>query len=527
MANPAFNPGLNPLSRPTLKTAINTKPPLKLTGTKADMSKARMETKAEVKADIKAAKTDAKTNTLRKTDRYKGPRANPVLSEDSSSSSSSSDSFQVPSSRTFFYDDRRDAKISFDIPVDNTLCIQPLEQVTTILAAKQMSTKLMMNLSTFSRDPDGVGNSVTGYPVYDYYRTIFAQLERKVLATVRSKIIDDFTFQNFYNYIQLVASSLELYYFLDSILSYRSDTKDKNSGVLLMQTMFSDAELFTLQNELRRALKAHWFPEKYSQLIRWTYQIYKTSDLNQACNYMFCPARSVVDFNSATGGDTATLDYYKSRVKSVTDRLLNVTGTEPFIARVASVLAQIFPTGTIEGLPLSCSTASYDPKHYEIFVNQPLTWLSVPGSTTLSYYPQMLGPLGEVVYGISCEPGDGSSFPFCLQHIISTSKEYTTDFFRTRWHSISGEGENDSNKWTLIKVDDTTGQGYKFHNRLSYRWYPNESADVHGYDADPETGIPDRPNSVPKSGFQRAYFDTPNAPLINLRSLMDNIFGFI
>jgi len=515
--NPLFVPSLRP-SVLNLRPAVSKKPAT------PTMSLRPAEAKAEIKAQS-ASKSGKKTQkTKRGNGNGKGNPiyTNPSFSDSSSDSSSSSDSFSVDNNRTLFYDENRSDPISFDIDLKDTTTVMPLGKVaTTYNAYSIQDSRLMVNLCSYDREPDGTANSIAGYPVYDHYKTLFAQMSKAVMATIKSKLIDDFTFTNFYNYMQDVAHALQVYYTLDAILSYTSKTDDKNSGIIKFQTKLTEADLFTAQNELRRALKGHWFPSKFSQLIRWTYQIYKTSPTHQACNYMFLPQDEFLFFTA--NGDVVTP--VKTLIETAISRIQD--GDSGLRAsKIASVLGQVYPDGIIRGLPLSTNHAAYDPQHYEIFVNQPVHYEG-PSATRVAFPATDTQP--DIVYSRYCNPGERSGLPFCLQTIYATSilspeqtgGQGSIDFFYTFHQTARSTAVfNKTNKFCLESPDNNIGFVGRMLDHIT-----NESADTHNVTIESGGSILST-ISAPKSGFQRVYFDNATAPLINLRNLMDSLFDF-
>jgi hypothetical protein len=519
--NPLFVPMLrpNPLG---MKPAINTK-----TQTQPQVALRAADAKTEAKI-MSAAKAGKKTG---KKDKKRGkrdnsdppPYMNATFSDSSSDSSSSNDNFSVDNKRTLFYDDNRSEPVTFDMDVKDTTATMPLSRVQTENASSGVDdTRLMINFATYSREQDGTGNSIAGYPVYDHYKTLFAQMSKTVMATVKSKLIDQFTFSNFYNYMQIVSHALQVYYTTDAILSYTSKTDDKNSGIIAFQQKLTEADIFTAQNELRRALKGHWFPSKFSQLIRWTFQIYKTSPTNQGCNYMFLPNQQYLFIDGSTDIVTPLRSLIDDQINNLQDGAQGLT-----FSKLASVLGQVYPESVIRGLPLSANHASYDPQHYEIFVNQPSHYEGA--SDIMTAYPA-IDTQPELVYVRACNPGERSGLPFCLQsiymnHALSPEQNGgagSIDFFQA-FHQvgISTEVSNKTNKFTLRYNNGSIG----FIAR-NLRDVTNESADVHIVAVD-AVGSTFETLSSPKSGFQRVYFDNATAPLITLRTLMDSLYDFV
>jgi len=518
--NPLFVPALRPPQVGTAK-AINLRPN---SPTVAASKRANVQSGAMKSGDGGKQQSGKKTGKARgsRNNGDKGvPYTNPSFSDSSSSSSSSSDSFQVESNRTLFYDDNRDEPITFDLPLKDTTAILPLESVETKVDANlNDNSKFMVNLATYVRYPFSTGNSNLDYPVYEHYRTIFSAMQKQCMAAIQSKLVDDFTFGNFYNYMQAVSSALEAYYTIDAILSYTSKTDDRNSGVIALQERLTQADLFTAKNELMRALKGHWFPPKFSELIRWTYQIYKTSPTHQGCNYMFLPSEDIMFLDTSDDNAARVMSLIQAQVVSITSSSSAAT-----FSRLASILGKVYPEGIIRGLPLSTNRATFDPQHYEIFVNQPVFFKD--GSTMKSYPAADVD--GEITYARSCNPEERSGMPFCLQNVNSTAAltaeqmggARSIDFFRCMYQDqLASSNYSKTNKWTLAR---NPSLGFISRNIDNIT---NESADVHMIEVDTSNTLKRR-ISCQKSGYQRVYFDNLSAPLINMRNMLDMLFNFV
>jgi hypothetical protein len=206
-----------------------------------------------------------------------------------SDSSSSSDSFSSSPNRTIFYDDSRGEPVKFDYRIEPTVMTQQLEapQDTSTV----WSSKFIVNLAKYHRELLTPGVVVNSY-VERQYNIIFTQMSRDIVKTIRSKIVDKWTFVNFHNAIQVAIKALSLFYTLDSIQSYSGSdvSRDKNVQNLNLQKIIEqNPQILYLKDDLRRSLKGVWIPPMLSGLIRWTYQLFKTADLDQDTNYRFIP----------------------------------------------------------------------------------------------------------------------------------------------------------------------------------------------------------------------------------------------
>jgi hypothetical protein len=493
-------------------TAINMKPNPKLNKmTSTTTGKVQAPSIApEMTLDGKKGGRQKKTknNKLILPDVYLAPTFRSGPSEPSDSSSS--DSFQKAINRSIFYDDSRNAPVKFDYHIDPTVMTQQLEQPQDTDAV--FISKFICNMARYSRVPLSPDSTANGYVERQLF-LIYSQMSRDVVKTIRSKTVDDWTYVNFHNAIFSVAQALEMFYALDSIQSYSgSDVdRDKNVQNIEMQKLLeTNPELLYLKDDLRRTLKGVWFPPMFAELIRWTYQLYKTADLDQATNYRIFPSSAFVRVSAST-------DIANTIVAEIEAILVNLTNRK--FVTIWSILSQVFPEGEIVGLPLSCSTAVYDARHLELLANQPV--LFTAGDGTQQVVPDHSNPAqGEsFVYGMNSNPDDGDGLPFVLQTMYRTSSDPIIDFLQTFRYEGTQTASYRTNKFALEE-----GGIFKPRN-FEREHVMNESPDVHILQQDEQTFSAVVRRSYIPPGFQPVYFDILTAPLINLRDFMSKMFG--
>jgi hypothetical protein len=426
------------------------------------------------------------------------------------SDSSSSDSFNKAVSRSIFYDDSRNAPVKFDYDLDPTVMTQQLEQpqdTDTVFISK-----FVCNLAKYSRSPLAPDTVATGYVERQLF-LIYSQMSRDVIKTIRSKTVDDWNYTNFHNSMFSVAEALEMFYTLDSIQSYSGSDVDRDKNVQninLQKLLETDPQLLYVKDDLRRSLKGVWFPPMFSELIRWTYQLYKTTDLDQATNYRIFPSSTFVRVSPGT--DTSEL------IIAEVERILNNLTNRKFVT-MWSILSQVFPEGEIVGLPLSCSTAVYDPRHLEILANQPV--LFQIGSDSIEVCPVASNPAqGEsFVYGMNSNPNGGSGLPFVLQTLYKSPTEPIIDFLQTFRYDGTTTASYRTNKFALEENGVFKPRNFRRESII------NEAPDLHIIEQDENTfSVSVRRSYIPP-GFQPVYFDILTAPLINLRDFMSKMFG--
>jgi hypothetical protein len=305
-----------------------------------------------------------------------------------------------------------------------------------------------------------------------------------------------------------------MFYTLDSIQSYSgSDSKrDKNVANITMQRILeTDTRILFLKDDLRRMLKGVWCPPQLSELIRWTYQLYKTADLDQATNYRFLPNQ---EFIKIYNDDIAV-----ALESKISDILFSLNNSN--YVKIWSICSQVWPEGEIVGLPLSCCTAVYDPRHYELFCNQPAMCSDADGALIVSPNAENVDFDGGFVYGINQQVSDASGLAFVLQTLYNSPTSVPViDFFKAfKFNSPTTDRKFESNKFALFS------NSYFRPRTWPQEYVTNESSDVHTLIVDIDNfSVITRKSSIP-SGFQPVYFDILTAPLINLRDFMSNMYG--
>jgi ureidoglycolate hydrolase len=501
-------PGV-PLRGTPKASAINTKP------VEAQKSTQNIQLRGTGQTETKMSQSSGRKKKGSKRDTIMDTRMPPVYvasnlsSNGDSSSSSGSEKFTSPQSRTIFYDDSKGTPVTFNESVPCIVSTQQLEQPQATNTV--WLSKFMINVSAYHRTVNLQGSYVDRQ-----YEIIFQQMSREIVKSIKSKVIDSWTFTNWFNAMQTAIKALEMFYTLDSIASYSgSDSaRDKNVANITMQRfMEQEPRILFLKDDLRRMLKGVWFPTQFSELIRWTYQLYKTADLDQSTNYRFIPFDGFIFRNA---GDTT--DTLIAEIESILVDLNSINSV-----RIWSILSQVYPEGEIVGLPLSCSTAVYDPRHYEIFSNQPV--LATNGGGTNLICPHSDNPEFGVsfVYGMNANPGSASGLGFVLQTLYtSESAPPVIDFFR----AFKSVAPNSDYKSSVNKFSLHPDQ-YFVPRTWPGELVMNESADVHVVRQNTSTLEVETRRSYIPSGFQPVYFDIVTAPLINLREFMSSMFYII
>lgn len=457
-------------------------------------------------------RSSRKTKEKQLSDRKYTP---PTLIVDLPSSSSSDDDFTKPVERQHFYDDSKQDPVSLKGSIQPPFHVNELRLPSngSPLSQLDFDSRLHVNIANYSSGIIGAHNE-------DYLKTVYSRYTRDVLSKVKSKIVDVWTFDNFKVAIGVVAEALELFYTTDSILSYkgRDGVKDNNRAMLKWQEEIDEFDILNKQNLMRKTIRGTWFPPVFSNLVRWSYQNYKFSDVEQSGNFRWIPSNNYISPNTATG--PIDLTNLKADYDSVLSRLNEDTN-----AKIYSILSDVYPNGRINGLPKSCHYAVYDEVAVEIFANQPKVVRHNEGSYNLIYPLSNDGDITDIPYQIATDVSSNRGIGFALQTIYSGNKNtgaansVAYGLFRT---SNFGDNilvnEQRSNKFSVI----SDGNIISFSPR-SYPQFSFQCPDMHHFHRE-GTNVYKQLSTV-ASGWQRVYFNNITAPEILGRDFFDMIFG--
>jgi len=419
-------------------------------------------------------------------------------------------------------------KVDFNI---NLLCTNFLNDFeTSDITGPEIRPKLILNGSSFS--------TVFGYAMTDSTNNIdfasaidaiFHKLDTDVANTLNSYTAPNWSKGNFVAALTDISAALEVYYTLDSILSYEEGSMgDYNINRTLCQyrNMFTTQTITTYRNQIRSFLKGMWFPPNFTRLIMWFYQNYKVNALDQACAFRFVP-RSIF-FVSDTTGDTFlstfNLDTVIANIKSGTTA-----------AKISTILNKVAPTGRITTLPASCSDIVYDPAMLEIYANTCIGFNDVNNSNTQSYYPiSYKATANDIPYFMDSNTGSGvSGFAYAMQSIptyLTATSGYVSDYFWGLRAIVTASIKDTSgivDKTNIQIVTNSSGsiKGYSrpfqygsancslytCHNR-GY-WY-TQNSNTNNLSL----------TSQPLAHMQRTYFDNYNGPRVLLSELLNQLF---
>lgn len=431
--------------------------------------------------------------------------------------------------RTGLFPERRSAAINFSYKDSSPLSVMQLEDNYSPLQfpagdTDNQTPKFAANLGNYHRNFE-----VEGTFWRRHLEIIFNRYSRDIVSSIRSKIIDDWTLTNFLTYMKDITELMEAFYCYDSIISYEAslDKKDRNPVLVQMKTEFSNFDLLVKHDEAKRVLKNCWLPDKFSSLIAWTYQNYKTGEADQCANYrMFSHERFMKNPRTKTFDADGLLQYYTLKINAVT----SVTNRN-----LISLLCQTYPFGKIGNLPLSCSESVYDSKHYEFAVNQGIIWPgTATGFATAAGFPNNMD---FNIYSSEVEPEVAGCFPFVLNSTYdNVLGEFTNGCFIPKMRTVKQDGsfivqsdwEYATNKFYAFNSVEGSDDYEIYSRNIQEYSVLSPMQDTHimrtdHYASDPTIGVAGC-NSMSKGHFQNLYFNTSESRILVMREFLNTMF---
>lgn len=459
-----------------------------------------------------------------------------------------------------FAANKQDGAVRFEMMLPGTQHLNINE--ATDVNAPDFNGRLFINISSFA---DAMYN--TDYlNLADYNDALgsclddaFFRLNKDVISNARSSVSSSWSQSKFTDTMTTICRAIETLACIDSILAYdpkQQNVYNRNDALDEYQKLFYRTEVLSARYNLARRLKSCWFPPDYAQLILWFYQNYRTSPLSQSAYYRYVnDGRFILHNPDGLVTEIGSVKALVSMIDSFTTALLGVD-----VQNISSILARIFPSGIIRGIPLSCSDAVFDKTHFEIYSNEPVLWRS-PESTIegqdWNVYPIVYGTTNdagsvnnEIPYYMASDPSDKDGFAYVMQTVYSTSSASgysivpnttTATNYLTRiegirsftpWStwgpasSITGVTQTikNSNKWIY---DHTANKFYPRCGNIPNALSGNDATSVIAYTTTSSTTWNVTPISRPNTAHQRTYFNNRKGPELNRRILVDNLFNLI
>jgi len=450
---------------------------------------------------------------------------------------------------------RQTEPVKFFLDVPGTQHLNMNE--STDLLPPEINPRFFINISSFSKalfNANSDSTLITNYnaEMAGYISDVFYRMNKDVVSNARSTISSYWSINYMASYYEKVARALEIICAYDSIVAYSplmTNPYRRNDAVDEYQKLFYNTDLMNARFNLARRLKSCWFPPNYSQLIRWFYQTYRTSNLDQAAFYRYVPdGRFILNNVSGTGvGSVSELVSYFNT--ALTDLQSNQ------VQSISSICARLYPQGIIRNIPYACYDGVFDPVHFEIYTNCPVFWKTPQTTvdTDWACYPMTFGSAttagdtyNDIPYYIATNPVDNDGFAYVMQTIIGNKSSSAFDIVQNTtsvvntiveglhvfvpWQnaattsSIATENIKNSNKWIF---DHTSGKFIARCGNIQNAIAGNDATSVYAYTTTSSTTWNVTPISRPNTAHQRAYFNNRKGPALNRRLVFDKLFDIV
>jgi hypothetical protein len=234
----------------------------------------------------------------------------------------------------------------------------------------------------------------------DYFdRVIAFDLQVKAQANVsfNLNISDKFTSENILTAMNDLVYALQLYLYNQSIISYSSDSRNKNAGMIYMRT-FITSEILEEQYLLGRLLADMPIPPNLLQLIRYLSANFLSGDNQGAAIIKTYPT----SYSSATRESCVTT---ANELRLATASLSTNVNKEIF-SLMRRAIPQWIP-GPIKDVPTTCV---YDKDYLTIFSNLPFGVDPGIGTPAQTRFPQVSTDDQEIPYNSFTNDLDGVAF---------------------------------------------------------------------------------------------------------------------
>lgn len=508
--NTGFVPSLAPFGN-NAKSAISKKP-LTSNPTQMNLRGNQATSQTQMNAGRQKKRTRNKTSTQRGGNDIYVPL---VISD----SSISGEDFSQTVERTPFYDERKGDPVFFRADVEPVYFTQNYDKPKH--GDDIINNRFSYNLATYhDKSALTTPQVIVDTPTVEHYETIFRQMGREVRSKVKSgSLYNKWTFGNWYKTIHATIYALEIFYTVDSILSYTGNAKErsKNDALLEYRKLVEESsDVLYLKDTLRRRLEGCWFPKPFAQLIQWTYQNYRIADLPQAEVIRFMPddcfIKAVPADNLATR-ITQQLNYANGLLDDDT------------VTSIWSILSDVYPDGLIKGLAYSSNDSHYDARIVEVFCNQPTMYYNGTSNVVFPHAQRILATSGHFTYGSITDPTTDrtSGLPFVLQTVFEDENQTPfIHFFKAFHRSESQELYYNINKFSTIYIGGVLYSEARLRE-TSTRF--NLIPDVHFMKQNTSGGAVAYQFSAVRAPLQPVYFEIKESPLITMREFMSRLFG--
>lgn len=230
-------------------------------------------------------------------------------------------------------------QLSLDTGIDSGTIVNPLQNTT------ENFTPLFIQCGNFlpdlSEQPDSMTTGMLSSELFYKYSVI-------IQSEVNFSLARSFTKERFYDYILNISKALQLYYMIDSIISFTTHTPNTNIAMTRLR-MAITPEIANAHIKLREFLESTPIPPNLLTYIRHMYQNYAFSDVENSpiirLSFQDCLCTSEID-----GSLNLDSSIYNEIIESMID-----------LSQIGSILKKIRSNWTVT-MPPSSYEALYDPQ---------------------------------------------------------------------------------------------------------------------------------------------------------------------
>lgn len=411
-------------------------------------------------------------------------------------------------------------------PTMASICQLKTEEKSGIYTDESL-VKLYIVLSCFaSAITDSTINTVTHYG--DFMELYFNRLTTDIIRFTKGNVPSVWTKSKLTAYFAGAALALEIFYCLDSILSFANPSVGILAGSVPLQdyaSNFNTSRILLVRNKLRQLLQGVWFPSEFANFIRGFYQAYRLRPANetaQAAILRYVPHSVFVGSLTNTGSELDTtfetlLSGLKTILKSDDNNLIN------------GILSNVNPKHIINGLPRSSSDAHYSEEMAELFSNECHIFPNTTSANASSATPISYDSLkNDICYYSYRNPRNANGAIYALQAIPVTTASSglawansSSSYFGMRKPLSNGTGVNLSNKFYYDSTSNTVVPRNLANTKSIMLNVDNHVAYVEVVSGTSSI----KTINAPLSGQQRLYYDSQSAPSTLLTELLSKLYG--
>lgn len=267
--------------------------------------------------------------------------------------------------RSLFYDDTSSSPVNFSPNLQSEMYVNPKETI----GGKGLHKLHILAVNDFFHEFNLTKDTTTVNTAWLETRNQFRRLVNDIQRETNNSSYKIVTLKSFSDYMNRLTRLLDLFYSVDSILSFKPEYESENSSLeaLRYQLVANNPGIFEIQNLIRRALMNVAVPPNILEYYRWKNQAFRFSELGQSTSFKFTSGALFPDGLQTQKADAVMTDttLWNAYVKI---EIENFFESNNIIAPVLKAR----PEWLMTDLPVSPNTTVYDIKAIDIFCNFPI-----------------------------------------------------------------------------------------------------------------------------------------------------------